>query len=45
MEDFGYKDILEFLYENPDIRKINSQYTRNEGLLKSIMNDKIAENE
>ena len=40
-ENFNYKDILEFLSANPDIRKINSKFKRDEGLAKSIKNDKI----
>lgn len=40
---FGYRDILDYLNDNPEIRKINSKYTRNEGLTKSIRNDKNIE--
>lgn len=40
-EDFGYKDILEYLSENPEIRSINQKFTRNEGLDKSIKEDRI----
>ncbi|MBR0412411.1 MAG: glycosyltransferase family protein [Eubacterium sp.] len=39
--DFGYKDIIDFIDSNPEIKKINSMYTRNEGLAKSIREDKI----
>lgn len=39
-EDFITEDILGFLAENPAIEKINQKYRRNEGLLKSIANDK-----
>ena len=42
--DFNYQDILEFLKKRPDIVKINSQFTRNEGLQKSIREDHVVEN-
>ena len=38
-DDFGYKDILSYLNENPQIKAINSMYARNEGLKKSIKED------
>lgn len=40
-EDFNYRDILLFLDEHPEIRAINKKYQRNEGLQKSIDEDKI----
>lgn len=40
-EDFVTEDILEYLAENPELEQINRKYVRNEGLLKSIANDKI----
>lgn len=40
-EIFGYKDILEYLNTNPKIKQLNEKYTRNEGLTKSINEDKI----
>lgn len=40
-EDFGYKDILNFLEKNPAVMAINRKYTRNEGLEKSIREDRI----
>ncbi len=40
-EDFGYKDILDFMKNHPEIAEINRQYTRNEGLEKSIREDHI----
>ena len=40
-EIFLMKDILEVLNENPDLMKINNQYERNEGYLKSLREDKI----
>ena len=36
---FHMKDILEFLNNNPAIRKINSHHKRNEGYEKSIQDD------
>lgn len=44
-EDFGYRDILEFMEKHPDIKSINSMYSRNEGLQKSILQDKIIKQE
>ena len=38
--DFNMEDILIFLKENPDLLKINAQYERNEGYLKSLKEDK-----
>ena len=43
--NFDYKEILEFLKENPEIEKINAKFTRNEGLAKSIKEDHIVTNE
>lgn len=40
-EDFNYKDIIEYLSANPEIKGINSKYSRNEGLKKSINEDRI----
>ena len=40
-ENFTYKDILDYLNENPEIKAINSMYARNEGLQKSIKEDHI----
>ena len=40
-EAFNYKDILDFLEENQEIKAINSMYARNEGLQKSIKEDHI----
>lgn len=42
-ERFGYQEILSYLKENPKIAKINQKYQRNEGLQKSIREDKIIE--
>lgn len=41
-EDFVTEDILEFLRERPEIEEINKKFARNEGLQKSIAEDKIA---
>lgn len=42
-EDFLTKDILEYLKENPGLSRINAKYTRNEGLAKSLREDKFIE--
>lgn len=39
--DFGYKDILAFLKERPQIEELNKKFTRNEGLAKSIKEEGI----
>ena len=44
MDDFGYKDILKFLSSNPEISDINRKFKRNEGLIKSIKEDRIIDN-
>lgn len=40
-EDFNYQDILAFLDRSPEILELNRKYQRNEGLLKSIKEDRI----
>lgn len=40
-EDFITEDILQFLQTNPELEKINIMYSRNEGLAKSLKEDKI----
>lgn len=42
-DKFTYTDILNFMKENPDVKKINERFTRNEGLEKSIREDHIVE--
>lgn len=42
-DEFKYTDILDFMKENPDVKKINERFTRNEGLEKSIREDHIVE--
>ena len=42
-DDFGYRDILDYLNCHPEIRELNRMYTRNEGLAKSIREDRIVE--
>jgi len=37
---FSMKDIIEYLNKNPEISNINNKFIRNEGLLKSLRNDK-----
>lgn len=39
--DFSMEDVFTFLNANPNIRSINNNIVRNEGLLKSLRNDKI----
>lgn len=39
IDNYGYKDVLEFIKQNPDIARINAMYSRNEGLAKSLNND------
>ncbi len=39
--DFGAKEILAFLKDNPQYLAINAKYARNEGLAKSLANDYI----
>ena len=40
-EEFQSSDILRYLSEHPEIRKINEGFIRNEGLLISLKNDKV----
>lgn len=40
-EDFSYLDILDFLGKHPQIQAVNGQYRRNEGLEKSVREDRI----
>ena len=40
-DEFSYKDILGFMSEHPEIKEINKMFTRNEGLAKSIQEDRI----
>lgn len=42
-EDFLTQGILEYIKENPELSKINAKYARNEGLAKSLHEDKIVE--
>ena len=42
-DQFSYKDILEFMEAHPEIKSINQKYTRNEGLEKSIKEDRIVD--
>lgn len=37
---FSYEDVLEFLDANPDLRKINGRFGRNEGFAKSLREDR-----
>lgn len=40
-DDFNASDILEYLNDYPEVRRINQGFVRNEGLLISLRNDKI----
>lgn len=40
-ESFNYMNILNYIKEHPEIQDINNKYTRNEGLAKSIKEDRI----
>lgn len=40
-ENFGYKDILQYVKEHTEISEINRKYSRNEGLAKSVREDRI----
>ena len=40
-ENFSIDDVLEILNENPELKKINSMHTRNEGYRKSLKNDRL----
>ena len=42
-EDFGYREILDYLGNNPHIRDYNRKIGRNEGLAKSIREDTIVD--
>ncbi len=42
-DQFTYKDVLEFMEAHPEIKNINQKYTRNEGLEKSIKEDRIVD--
>lgn len=43
-KDFSTLDVINYLNDNPDLRKINSKYARNEGLAKSLANDSVIKN-
>lgn len=40
-DTFSMEDVFEFLNANPEIRQINQGIVRNEGLLKSLANDRM----
>jgi spore coat polysaccharide biosynthesis protein SpsF len=42
---FNLEDVIMFLKKNPDLLRINAQYERNEGYLKSLREDQILNNE
>lgn len=41
--DFSIEEIYQFLQANPEIRNLNQKFIRNEGLLKSLAEDRIVE--
>ena len=41
--DFSMEEIYEFLQAHPEIRELNQSYIRNEGLLKSLKEDKVVD--
>lgn len=43
MPNFTYKDVLQYIDENPELNQINAKYSRNEGLTKSLANDYVVE--
>ena len=45
IEEFGYKDILNYMESHPEIERINARFVRDEGLEKSILEDKIIKSE
>lgn len=44
-EDFVTEDILQYLKSNSYLETINAKYQRNEGLARSLANDKVARNQ
>lgn len=40
-EDFGYREILQFLEDNSQLQLINNMYRRNEGYEKSLKEDRL----
>ena len=40
-ESFGYREVLDFINQHPEIRKINQVFKRNEGLEKSLRDNHI----
>ncbi len=40
-EYFGYKDIVEYMNMHPEVREMNKKYQRDEGLTKSMQEDRI----
>lgn len=42
-EYFGYKDVLDYINNNPQLVRINDRFERNEGLLKSMSSDSIVD--
>lgn len=42
-EEFGYKDVLKYMNEHPEVKAINAKFARDEGLEKSIREDRIVD--
>ncbi len=42
--DFGYKDVITFLSTHPEIAGMNDEFERNEGLQKSMIEDRLINN-
>lgn len=43
-ENFSWIEVSEFLRDNPKLKEINSKFVRNEGLIKSLSEDKPVKN-
>ena len=41
INDYSYKDILDYVNSHPEVKAINAKFSRNEGLQKSLANDTI----
>lgn len=43
VDSFGYRDVLDFLERNPEVHSLNNVFSRNEGLAKSLCEDRVLE--
>ncbi|MCR4762229.1 MAG: glycosyltransferase family protein [Lachnospiraceae bacterium] len=41
VEDFGYREVLDYVNAHPELSALNQKYSRNEGLEKSIREDRL----